>query len=277
MNRENRVANYVLLVFGFFSIVLLSLPLTSKVRAFRAYAAYIYNPVPYYGSRGLLRMRELPSEVVRVIQADARNRQLEEELKQTALLRSEVESLRRENGRLAQALSLSTSAPGGLVWARVIERDPQNWHRSLIIDAGDQEGVAVSEPVLAAHAGRLGVVGRITEVGRHTAKVLLLTDDLSAVAAYLPKSQWEGLVQGQGSSRLKMNYLPVEAQMRIGDEVATSPTSATFPSDLLVGTVARVFERDPFLAFQTVEVAPAVHPGRLKEVLILHRKRKEAP
>jgi rod shape-determining protein MreC len=177
---------------------------------------------------------------------------------------------------LAQALSLSTAAPAGLLWAHVIERDPQSWQSSLIIDAGDQEGVAVSEPVLAPRAGRLGVVGRITEVSWHTAKVLLLSDELSAVAAYLPESQWEGLVQGRGSSRLKMNYLPVEAELRIGDEVATSPTSATFPPDLLIGTVSRVFERDPFLAFQTVEVAPAVHPGRLKEVLILHRKRKGA-
>ena len=62
MNREKRVANYYLVAFGFVSIVLLSLPLTSKVRAFRAYAAYLYAPVPYYGSRGLLKLRELPSE-----------------------------------------------------------------------------------------------------------------------------------------------------------------------------------------------------------------------
>jgi len=277
MNRDRRVANYYLLVFGFVSIVLLSLPLTSRVRAFRAFASYLYDPLPYYGGRGLLKMRELPSDVARLIDADARSRQMEAELKETALLRTEVEALRRESERLSHALSLSTAAPEGLLWAHVVERDPQNWQRSLIVDAGEQEGVAVNEPVLAPHAGRLGVVGRITEVGRHTAKVLLLSDELSAVAAYLPASQWEGLVQGQGSSRLKMNYLPVEAKVRIGDEVATSPTSATFPPDLPIGTVSRAFERDPFLAFQTVEVAALVHPGALKEVLILRRKSEGTP
>ena len=44
------------------------------------------------------------------------------------------------NERLALALSLSTAAPGGLRWARVIERDPQNWHRALMIDAGAEDG-----------------------------------------------------------------------------------------------------------------------------------------
>jgi rod shape-determining protein MreC len=277
MDREKRVANYFLLAFGLVSIALMSLPLTGKVRAFRAFAAYVYDPLPYYGSQGIQKIQGLPSDVVRLITTDARNRALEEELRQTGFLRSEVEGLRRENERLALELSLSTTVPGGLRWARVIERDPQNWHRALMIDAGADDGLEIGSPVMAALSGQIAVAGRIVETGRRTAKVLLLSDDLSAVAAYLPEGQWEGLVQGQGSSHLKMNYLPVEAQLKIGDKVATSPTSATFPADLLVGTVSRVFARDPFLAFQTVEVAPAVHPGQLKEVMILHRKRREAP
>ncbi|HAH07609.1 MAG TPA: rod shape-determining protein MreC [Elusimicrobia bacterium] len=277
MDREKRVANYFLLAFGLISIALMSLPLTGKVQAFRAYAAYLYDPLPYYGFQGLQRIRQLPPDVVRLITADAYSRELEAELKQTALLRAEAEGLRRENERLAASLSLSTSAPKALRWARVIEREPQNWHRALMIDAGAEDGLEVGSPVLAAEDGRLAVAGRIVETSRRTSKVLLLSDELSAVAAYFPEGQWEGLVQGQGSVRLKMNYLPVEAQVRIGDKVATSPTSATFPPDILIGMVSKVFERDPFLAFQVVEVSPAVHPGRLKEVLILRRKRKEAP
>lgn len=277
MDREKRVANYFLLAFGLISLALMSLPLTGKVQALRAYAAYLYDPVPYYGARGLQRIEQLPKDVVRLVTADARARGLEEDLKQTALLRADLESLRRENERLTAALSLSTSAPKALRWARVIEREPQNWHRALMIDAGADEGLEVGVPILAVEEGRLAVAGRVVETARRTSKVLLLGDELSAVAAYLPQGQWEGLVQGQGSGRLKFNYLPVEAQVRVGDQVATSPTSATFPPDILIGRVSRVFERDPFLAFQVVEVAPAVSPGRLKEVLILKRKRKEAP
>jgi rod shape-determining protein MreC len=206
-----------------------------------------------------------------------RVRSLEEELRQTELLRTELESLRRENARLAQNLSLSTSAPSAVGWARVLERDPANWHRSVMIDAGEAEGVELNAPVLARHVGRMAVIGRIVETLEHSSKVLLLTDDLSAVAAYLPGSGWEGLIQGQGSARLRMNYLPVDEPLHAGDEVATSPTSATFPPDLVIGTVSKVFDRDPFLAFQTVEVAMAVPSGRIKEVLILHKRRRGNP
>ncbi|MDE2291607.1 MAG: rod shape-determining protein MreC, partial [Elusimicrobia bacterium] len=80
---------------------------------------------------------------------------------------------------------------------------------------------------------------------------------------------WEGLVQGEGDSKLLMSYLPVDAHFEVGDEVETSPTSASLPPGLLVGRVSRVTARDSFQAFQSVEVDRAVAAARLKEVLVL--------
>lgn len=276
MNREKRVANYLLSGFGLVSFILLSLPMTGKVRALRAYAAYLMTPLPYYGSRGVERLASLPAGVSRIISVDMENRRLTVEIKEAALLHAEVQALRRENERLALALSLSTSAPGALLWARVMERSPQTWNRSVLIDAGEEEGVEVNSPVLGAQGRTLGVVGRVTEVDPRTSKVLLLGDELSAVASYLPSSRWEGLVQGGGGARLAMNYLPVEAVVRVGDAVATSQTSATFPPDLPIGTVTKVFDREPFTAFQSVEVTPTVPPGSLDEVMVLRRRKRGA-
>ena len=276
MNREKRIANYLLAGFGLFCFVLLSLPVTGKVRAFRAYAAYLMAPLPYYGSKGVERLASLPSGVARIISVDMENRRLTQEIKEAALLHAEVQALRRENERLSLSLSLSTSAPAGLCWARVMERNPQTWNRSVLIDAGEDRGIEVNSPVLGLRGRILGVVGRVTEVDFHTAKVLLLGDELSAAAAYLPASRWEGLVQGGGGARLRMNYLPVEALIRIGEQVSTSQTSATFPPDLPIGTVSRVFDREPFTAFQSVEVSPVVEPGAIDEVMVLRRRKRGA-
>jgi rod shape-determining protein MreC len=274
MNRDKRAANFLLIGFGLASLVLLSMPLTGKVQAFRSLASYLFEPLPFLAGEGLQKLASLPPDVARMISADARVRAMEDELKETSLMRLEVDALRRENARLTEAVALSTSAPSLLCWARVAERDPQNWFRFLTVDAGADRGVEIDAPVLAPHGGRLAVVGRIVEVGERTSKVLLLTDELSAVAAYLPSSRWEGLAQGQGSRRILLNYLPVEASVGVGDEVATSPTSATFPPDLLIGTVSRVQGRDVFLAFQAAEVAVSVRPGAIQEVMILKRKRR---
>lgn len=270
MKKESsRAANYLLLAFGGLSLALLSLPMTGKVRTFRACVAYLLNPLPYYGSQAVRRLSELPADAARLISGDIELVRARRELQETAFLRAEVEALRRENERLSAALGMRPQGERVLLWARVMKRDPINWHRSIVVDAGSEQGVEVNAPVLAIHGSSVGVVGRVTEVHRWGAKVLLLTDELSAAAGYLPESGWEGLIQGQGGWRLRMNYLPLEADLAVGQRVHSSATSATFPPDILIGTVSRIFDRDPFLAFQSVEVEPAVPASTLKEVMIL--------
>ena len=86
----------------------------------------------------------------------------------------------------------------------------------------------------------------------------------------------EGLVQGQSGPRLRMNYLPSETALTVGDLVYTSPTSATFPGEVLIGRVAAVNPRDPFLTFQSVEVSPALDAASLTDVMILRPEAAEA-
>ncbi|MFC1678882.1 rod shape-determining protein MreC [Elusimicrobiota bacterium] len=269
MHRDKRVANYLLLIFSFVSIVLLALPLTGKVRALRACVSYLLNPIPYYGSGAVERLAHLPGSAARLISGDVQLVEARRQLREAELHKAEVEALRRENARLRSVVGMEPPSGRMIRWARVMERDPLNWHRSVMVGAGSEDGVKVNSPVLGLYEGRLGVAGRVTEVGLRTAKVLLLTDELSAVAGWLPGQGWEGLIQGQGSFKLRMNYLPVEAKFSAGDAVFTSPTSATFPAGLPVGSISMVFERDPFLAFQSVEISPAVQAAALKEVMIL--------
>jgi rod shape-determining protein MreC len=155
------------------------------------------------------------------------------------------------------------------VWAHVLERDPLHWYGSVGVDAGADRGVSLNDPVLGRKGDAVVAVGRVIEVRPQTSTVLLLTDQRSAAAAYLSSGTLEGLIQGQDGPHLRMNYLNSEAAIDHDDLVYTSPTSATFPPDVLIGRVARVYPRDPFLAFQSVEVAPALDAASLQEVLIL--------
>jgi rod shape-determining protein MreC len=155
------------------------------------------------------------------------------------------------------------------IWAHVIKRDPQTWYASVGVDAGSDRGVSLNDAVLGRKDDAVVVVGRVTEVRPLTSTVELLTDQRSAAAAYLSSGTLEGLVQGQDAPHLRMNYLNSEARLVPDDFVYTSPTSATFPPDVLIGRVAKIYPRDPFLAFQSVEVAPALDAAALQEVLIL--------
>jgi rod shape-determining protein MreC len=210
--------------------------------------------------------------VRQLLSADIENRRLNEELRRMTWLKSSVESLSVENDRLRAALGLKTPPGRHPVWAHVMERDPLHWYGSVALDAGDDLGLSLNDPVLSLSGDAVVAVGRIVEVRPHTSTVMLLTDQRSAAAAYLSSGTLEGLVQGQDASHLRMNYINTEARIVPADSVYTSPTSATFPPDILIGRVARVYPRDPFLAFQAVEVAPAFDAAALQEVLILRAR-----
>lgn len=268
MNRDHRVANTLALVFSTLSLVLLSLPLSGKVLAFRACVSYLLNPIPYYGGTAVNRLHDLPEKAAQLITGNVELFEARRRLKESVLLEAELAALREENARLREAAGLAPEGGHRVRWAEVLQRDPLHWHRSLRVAAGTRDGVRINAPVLGVFEGSLGVVGRITQVSPRTATVLLVTDELSAVAGRI-SDRWEGLVQGQGSSRLRMDYLPVKTEFELGETVYTSETSAAFPAGIPVGTVSRVFEADPFLAFRAVELEPAVPASSVREVLIL--------
>ncbi|MBI5209227.1 MAG: rod shape-determining protein MreC [Elusimicrobia bacterium] len=268
-HREDRTVNIILASLCSVSLLMMLLPLSRPIRAVRAFVGHVFEPMMFAGAEGTERLALVPSRARQLIVADIENRSLKDEFARVGLLRAELESLRAENARLSASLGLQLPEGRGAVWARVMERDPLTWYQSVAVDVGRAQGVGLNAAVLAQDEGQLVVIGRIAEVGERTSKVLLVTDEFSSVAAYLSSGTVEGLIQGQGSERLRMNYLHSEAVVVTGDEVRTSATSATFPPGILIGTVAKPYARDPFLTFQSVEIRPAVDPASVKEVMIL--------
>ena len=275
MHRETRISNYILASFSIISLTLLSLPLSAPVQAFKACLTYILNPVAYYGAKSNERFANIPVHVRDLLAADIENRLMHEEIRQAAWVKAEAESLKVENRRFREALGLKAPKAHSAIWARVMERDPANWYRSLMVDSGADQGVAVNSPVLGQQGDSLVAIGRVVEVRATSSVVLLLTDELSYAAAYVvsPSTEevknFEGLLQGQGSARLRINYLSPDATVAKGDKIFTSPTSAIFPGDVFIGTVVKVYPLDPFLNFQSVEIAPAADASSLNEVMIL--------
>lgn len=274
MQRETRIAHYVAVSLAALSLVLLSLPLSSPVRAFKACAAYVFDPLPYEGEQGYQRIAQAPDRVRALLTADVENRRLQDELRGTLWLKATAQSLTAENERLRAELGLKTPAALHPLWAHVMERDPLLWYSSFSVDAGADRGVTLNDAVLGRSSDTVVAVGRVIDVRPREATVLLLTDERSAVAAYLSSGTLEGLAQGQSqnSGLLLMNYINSEAKIVPGDAVYTSPTSVTFPPDVLIGRVAAVNPRDPFLASQSVEISPASNAAALQEVLILRAR-----
>lgn len=268
MHKGKRLADVLLAVYAATALLLLSLPLGPWVSAIRRLLGYTLMPGFERGSAAIEAFSSVPSHWSRLLQADLENRELRERLQAALLEQEEARALAAEDAKLRELLGMKGRLPWSFRAARVIERDPAAWFRSVVVDRGEADGVRPGAAVFSLERGRLALVGRVVEAAAESARVLLVTDELSAVAALTAPGGWQGLVEGQGGRDLRMNFLPAEALPRVGDEVLTSPVSPTFPANVLIGTVSRVLDSDPHLPYRPLEVRPAAHPAKLHLLLI---------
>jgi rod shape-determining protein MreC len=114
----------------------------------------------------------------------------------------------------------------------------------------------------------LGVIGQVVAVTSRSAKVLLLTDPNSGVDAFVQRSRARGIVSGSLDYGPIMKYVKRSEDVKEGDRLITSGLDGVFPKGLLVGTITKVNKKN-FGLFQYVEVALAVDPSEIEEVLVV--------
>jgi len=176
----------------------------------------------------------------------------------------EIKVIYDENKRLKELLNVRKTIPYATVPAQVIGRDPSNWSNSLIIDKGAAHGVNNAKAVISPR----GLVGRVVELGRYSAKVLLITDPGSKVGVLIQRNRQGGILVGMPDGKCKMIYISLDSDVSEGDKVITAGFGTVFPKNMLVGTVMRV-DREPGRLYKYAIVDPAQDMSKLEEVLCI--------
>jgi len=170
-----------------------------------------------------------------------------------------------ENTHLRELLQFRLANPSyEMLAAEVIGRDPNNLLHYLTIDRGSVDGLEAGMPVVTAR----GLVGHIDEVFPRTARVMLLTDPASTVAALIQSSRATGIVQGEGRRSLTMRFVEQSEPVVKDDIVLTSGIGGTFPKRLVIGQVVSVHRSDVEM-FLEIVVQSAVNFDRLESVLVI--------
>jgi len=186
----------------------------------------------------------------------AENRKLQAEL-------TRLVEVRFENQRLKKLLTFREQSNLTALPAQIVAEDASSWFRTQMIDKGATDGVIDGLPVVVAE----GVVGRTFQVTTGQARVLLVNDASSAIAATLQNSRSRGVCRGQGDYLL-LDYIDHEVDVRVGELLLTSGTGGVFPKGLVIGVVSEIRRADYGL-FQTIRIRPSVDFSRLEEVLVL--------
>jgi rod shape-determining protein MreC len=162
---------------------------------------------------------------------------------ENARLREENEKLRRwqtialaldaENQRLKASLRWIPDPEGSFVTARVVADAGGVYARAVLVSVGPNHNIRKGEIAVDER----GLVGRVTEVGARTARVLLLTDLNSRIPVTLETSRAHAILIGTNGPRPRLVYWPEGVVPQEGERIVTSAEANAFPANLPIGTV----------------------------------------
>jgi rod shape-determining protein MreC len=183
---------------------------------------------------------------------------------ENARLRDENERLRRwqsvaltldaENRQLKAAMHWIPDPAASYVTARVVADAGGMYAKAVLLSVGPDHGLRKGQIALDER----GLVGRITEVGSRTARVLLITDMNSRVPVILESSRSRAILAGTNGPLPRLLYWSEGTAPKEGERVVTSGEANAFPANLPVGTVRYnangVPEVEPDAALQALDI-----------------------
>lgn len=180
------------------------------------------------------------------------NAVLEKKIADLSLQIASFTELANENMRLRRLLDFEKNRHLRTVPAEVIARDPSDWVGSFVIDKGAPDGIRKGAAVCSAR----GLVGRVAEAGDRTSSVMLITHPNFKAGGMIRSTRTSGIVTGAGKGLVKIDYLPVDAEVMKGMEVITSGYSRSFPKGISVGEIVSV-EKSKTGLYKSASIKPS--------------------
>ena len=209
-------------------------------------------------SRGLI------ANIKGYLRAGSQNAALKREVELARIRLKEADAVRQENARLKSLLKIVNSDADPVAVARLVGSTASSTRRFAYVGAGRDQGVAVGMPVVSPR----GVVGRILETGKDSARVLLLTDSESVLPVRRAKDDIVAFAEGRGDGLLRINLINLGINpLKKGDVFVTSGAGGYYQPGTAVaivtektsdGALARIIS-DPAAA-DFVAIMPIFEP-----------------
>ena len=162
------------------------------------------------------------------------SRELRSELRRMQAWKEAALQLEQENARLLDLNNVRLDPRLTYVTGVVMADSGSPFRQSVLINVGARDGIVDG---WAAMDG-IGLVGRISGVGKSSSRVILLTDATSRIPATIQPSGQAALIAGDNSAAPVVDFLENPDLLRPGDRVITSGDGGVFPSGLLIGQIA---------------------------------------
>lgn len=150
----------------------------------------------------------------------------------------EAEALKNDFAALSRLMELDEPyTSGDFVDAQVIGTSPSNYRWARFIDKGSEDGIRKNMAVVNAD----GLVGKVINVTRGDALVLLLIDPKAAAGARIENRRDTGKIQGNGEDQgLSLDLIGSNSEVFVADEVVTSGQDGVFPAGIPIGLIDEI-------------------------------------
>jgi len=228
-----------------------------ELLADRARMALADALAPIFGliAEPVAHVRDAIDNAERMLTIYADNAQLRDENDRLRRWQSIALALDAENTTLKENLHWIPDPSAAFITARVVADAGGVYARAVLLSAGPNHGITKGQIALDDR----GLVGRVTELGTRSARVLLLTDLNSRVPVILESSRARAMLVGTNGVRPRLMYWPEGVQPAEGERLVTSAEANAFPAGLPVGVVH-------YTASNVPEVEPAARLDRLEIV-----------
>ena len=139
--------------------------------------------------------------------------------------------LEAENKSLRSLFQLEALPPLHYVSARIVGTRAGSLEHSLMLALPADHQVRLNQAVVSER----GLVGRISEVGKRSATVLLITDSNARIPVISERSRLKAMLSGDNSKKPLLNYLPDNQFPERGERIITSDDGQVFPAGIPVG------------------------------------------
>lgn len=206
-------------------LLLIAIASPSAFSGLRSAGSDAAAPVAGVAASGRANGHSLFSEIGAYFSAASQNAELTRELAAAKVKLVDSQAIAEENRRLKGLLALGEVSPKPVAYARLIASSAASTRRFATVAAGETRGIAVGMPVRS----ELGLVGRVLEVGRSTARVLLITDGESVVPVRRASDSIPAFAQGRSDGRVQIRLISLGINpLKAGDAFVTSGSGGLY-------------------------------------------------
>ena len=177
-----------------------------------------------------------------------------------------LKALENENKRILSLLGTSkVFQKHKVLIGEVISINLDPFRQQFLINKGSKHGVEVGQPVIDSH----GVLGQVSSINYLSSTVILITDSAHSLLVESERTGMFILATGSGKNdELRLQHIPPNADLRIGDLLITSGLDKRYPKNYPVAEVTSIqYQKGD--SFAAAKAKPHGKGDRGREILLI--------